>query len=212
MENMSSWITEAKKQGIDISLLHQDKEKIYENLKRLNLPHPNSHIIAASQIQSKEVNDLFQKSAYFCRLIPKDKNAIRPYHLKIKTPEEFLHFCAQYKLSEYKIQLVEKGNITHSGVIVMKKQRGIIELVKGDGPDITHGHKIPITANITEEIDYKNKAEEREKDIIKEALLMIGWQKNLIEGYFEFEVWNNRKILFRNYQPPESAWANIDKI
>ena|SRR3989338_3842184 len=212
MENMSNWIREAKKLGINLSMLHQDKEKMYEELQQLKLPHPKTYNIAAEQIKSKEVQNLFQKNAYFCRLIPKDKNAIRPYHLKIKTQEEFLHFCMQYELSEYKIQLVEKGNITHSGVIVIKNKKGIIELVRGDGPDITHGHKIPVTADVKEGIYYRNEVDEREKNIIKEALLMIGWQKNFIEGYFEFEVWNNDKILFRNYQPPESAWANIDKM
>lgn len=209
---MSNWIREAKKLGINLSMLHQDKEKMYEELQQLKLPHPKTYNIAAEQIKSKEVQNLFQKNAYFCRLIPKDKNAIRPYHLKIKTQEEFLHFCMQYELSEYKIQLVEKGNITHSGVIVIKNKKGIIELVRGDGPDITHGHKIPVTADVKEGIYYRNEVDEREKNIIKEALLMIGWQKNFIEGYFEFEVWNNDKILFRNYQPPESAWANIDKM
>ena len=95
---------------------------------------------------------------------------------------------------------------------MIKNKKGIIELVRGDGPDITHGHKIPVTADVKEGIYYRNEVDEREKNIIKEALLMIGWQKNFIEGYFEFEVWNNDKILFRNYQPPESAWANIDKM
>ena len=206
---MSEWILKAKNCGIDLSNLHQDKEKMWKDLKSRNLPVPKTYTIKADEITGKRVQKIFQKTNCFCRLIPKNKDAIRPYNLKLTSVDEFQKFCSKYNLSEYTIQLLEKQNITHSGTAIIKKEFSIIEVVKGDGPNMTHGLKIPITIVIRRgKIKYVHK----QPTVIQKNI--INKVKNYVknkQGYYEFDVQNNKTILFRNYQPKNTPWTNIEE-
>jgi len=204
---MSEWISKARNCGLDLSNLHQDKERIQKDLKVRKLPTPKAHIIKPDEITSKKVQKIFGKTHCFCRLIPKNTEAIRPYALKLTTTNEFQKFCAQYNLSEYGIQLVEKGDITHSGTAIVKKEAIIIEIVKGDGPDMTHGLKTPLTTIIK---NKKIKYLQKKQTILQKNI--INRVKNYVknkQGYYEFDVVKNKKILFRNYQPKNTLWTNI---
>lgn len=219
---MSEWIAEAKKQNINLSGLYQDKKAIYEILEKMQLPHGKSYIIKTEEINSKKIENLFEKAQYFCRLIPKDKDMIRPYKLKINSAKEFRDFCKEYDLKKYTIQLVEKGEVTYFGVIIAtndeKDNLGvcIIELVEGDGPDLTHGEKIPITAKINKNHELEwisdKKPTEEERKIIERAVEYIGGAEKPFSGYYEFTVWGKEKIIFQNYQDPETPYCNIKKI
>lgn len=207
---MSAWICKAKECNIDLRNLHQDKEKIWKSLKSRNLPVPKMHMIKANEITSKKVQKIFAKTNCFCRLIPKNKDVIRPYKLRLTSVSEFQKFCSEYNLSEYIIQIVERPNITHSGVIIVKKRFSVIEVVKGDGPDMTHGLKTPVTAVIRrEQIKYPCK---RPTAIQKKIINKVKRYVKERQGYYEFDVTNNKRILFRNYQPKNTPWTNIKAI
>lgn len=220
--NMSEWIAEAKKHDIDLSGLYQDKKAIYETLEKMQLPHGKVYSIKTEEVNSEKIKELFQKSEYFCRLIPKNKNMIRPYKLKIGSAKEFREFCSQYNLTKYTIQLVEKREVSYFGVIIAtndeknKPRVCIIELVEGDGPDLTHGEKIPITAKINKNKELEwisdKKPTEEERKIIERAVEYIGGAEKPFSGYYEFTVWGKEKIIFQNYQGPETPYCNIKKI
>ncbi len=163
---------------------------------------------------------VFYGHGYFCRLIPKG-GAHRPFALKISSYEELRRFCSLYEICDYDtIQLVsEPGTVTHTGAIIaMDEGMGvqghcIVELVEGNGPDLFHGHKTPVRAEVGFDrcIKYDNstiKTLPKDREIIYGALKYIGWPKHPIAGYYEFMVidW---KILFRNYQNPSSAYGII---
>ena len=107
--------------------------------------------------------------------------------------------------------LTEKRPVTHSGVIIAKDNQMVIELVEGDAPNMTHGQKTPYTLQITKERELKTTENipQQVSTLMYEALSFIGGPKQPHEGYFEFDVWENKTIIFRNYQPPESAYATL---
>jgi hypothetical protein len=206
--NSSHWITEAKKHGIDLSRLHQDKAIIPEKLKELNLPRAEVHLF---EEDTNEIDQLFKNKSFFCRLIPKNGN-VRPYKLFSSTAEELRDFLKKHDLKKYTIMLTEKRPVTHSGVIIAKDNQIVIELVEGDAPNMTHGHKTPYNMQINKQRELKTHPElipQNIKDFMHKALALIGGPKNPHKGYFEFDVWENTTIIFRNYQSPESAYATL---
>ncbi|MDP2750080.1 MAG: hypothetical protein Q8O89_04580 [Nanoarchaeota archaeon] len=227
VQNISRWIVEGKKSGIDLSSLGQDKMGMHQTLAELGLPRPQVHIIKKEILDSKTsktIDSIFEESDFFCRLIPKDKSKIRPYRLRLKSKKDFINFVSKYELDNYIIQLVERDDVTHTGAIIVQKEiyekksditgRCIAELVKGDGPNLFHGYKTPVHAELdfTRAIKYSREgafADDLSRQLIYQALKHIGGPKNPFPGYYEFSVWNKEKIVFRNYQPPESPWAKI---
>ena len=57
--NSSHWIAEAKKHGIDLSRLHQDKVIIPKKLEELNLPRAKVYLF---EEDTKEIGQLFKKN------------------------------------------------------------------------------------------------------------------------------------------------------
>lgn len=243
-ENMSEWIEKARNIGLDYACLNQDKIKMYSDLENLGLPHPKQYIINEKEINSKKVSKLFENSEMFCRLIPKEKNILRPYKLGIKSRDELIDFCSNYDLNKYIINLIEDGNVTHTGVILAKNTYDdfetpntcFVEIIRGSGPELMHGKKIPANGDVdifTRSIHYVNsnllknnnkkssqttdanltEFDELEKRLAFQALEYIGGPKHPWPGYYEFSVWDESTIMFRNYQSPNSAWVkNIKEV
>ena len=214
-ENMSIWIREARKQGIDLSAMYQDKLKIYDVLEILGLPTPKRYTLDPKEIENPWVEEIFRNNTYFCRLIPNDKEKTRPYKMRVTTKEELKIFYEEQR-GEYTIMLVEKGEVRYSGVIIAiedgEEQRGVVELVKGDGEDLAHGKKTPLHGKweARRKIKYINQIPKKEEEqIIEQAIRAIGYPKAPFPGYYEFEVWKENQIIFRNYQSPQTPYGKL---
>ncbi len=215
--NMSVWIAEAAKYGIDLSILHQDKTKIYTELSRLGLPVPEAHVISQEQLASDELEQITEGRIWFCRLIPHAIGEERHFRSRLRTPEEIREFCSQYDLSRYTIRISEDGNITHTGGIIAAEINGqpdecAIELVKGDGPELFHGKVIPYHARIDAFLrkwEFDGQTPPLEIRIMKEAIHLIGGRRHPYPGYYEFMVRDEEKIVFRNYQNPTTPYGRL---
>lgn len=221
--NTSVWIEEADKVGLDLNFLRQDKEGMFEKLDSLGLPRPATYIIPTSQIDSPRTRKILERTNCFCRLIPKHGGR-RPYKPNIASIKGLKWFCKPHDLSQYEIQLVEKGNITHTGSIIAEDEsigipgKSIMEIVEGTGEDLFHGLKTPNLATIDfpginwfRAIRYDSNQDptQEERKIIWQAVKMIGGPKHPFPGYYEFNVYDRTRIVFRNYQPPSSAYAKL---
>ncbi len=224
--NASVWIKKAKKAGLDVDFLHQDKGEIYRMMTELNLPMTPVHILNPSELDLEKLERIFKRSWCFSRLIPRD-GGIRPYKFPVKSVKEFLGFIEKYDLAGYSsVHLVEKGDgkLTHTGCIIARDEspgipgRCLVELVEGNGEDLFHGLKTPIRADIDcpginwfRTIKYNREvpASEEERKIVLLALKFIGGPKHPFPGYWEFDVMDRKKIMFRNYQDQETAYAKI---
>ncbi|MBI4163369.1 MAG: hypothetical protein HY512_00785 [Candidatus Aenigmarchaeota archaeon] len=237
-ENSSGWIAAGRKRALDLSWLHQDKEKIYDGLDRLALPRPKTYIFEGVYISSVYVDELFERSklrgaGFFVRLVPKNSEENRPYREKIFTAEGLRVFCSGYDIKSYRVNLVESGCLTHTGAIVATDAspgvpgRCAIEIAKCAGHEFFHGKIIPTHAEISmgpRTVKFSEKSlpifqnqekeekflEEKEKEerLALRALRMIGGPKHPFPGYYEFSVWDDR-IFFRNYQPQDSVYGSL---
>ena len=220
--NSSGWIEEGRKIGLDLSSLEQDKSKIFEKIESLGLPHYQYFFVKPEEFDSERTKKLLQNPSYFCRLIPHQERAPRPYKSNVKSMEELKEFCEGYDRSQYSIMLVKVGNVTHTGAIIATDDtpcvpgKAVIELVEGTGEDLFHGRKTPITAmigappNFSRIIRYDtSNPSEEEKRLIFRAIKLVGGPAHPFPGYFEFDVCDRRRIVFRNYQDPKSAYARI---
>jgi len=220
--NSSNWISEGSLAGIDLSFLYQDKSKIYEVLEVLGLPTVERYSFRVDDLDLNSLKELFEEDkTYFCRLVPRGKDTIRPYKLNMESWDELWFFLASYNLRDYReLHLVKKEEILYTGSIIARKgkegvelDRCVVELVEGEGPELFHGLRRPIHAEVRETgtIGYRDREEsfEKERRIIYRALKMIGGPKHPFPGYYEFEVGLENIILFRNYQAPESTYAAI---
>lgn len=216
-QNASAWMAAGEKKGIDVSYLHQDKTKIFDFLEQLGLPRPASHLVEGIYAQWPIIDDLFKLfPSYFCRLIPKEGE--RQYKPLVRSAQEFREFCSPHNMKKYIINLVEKGNVTHTGSIIAADEtpsdirKCIVEVVEGDGPDLFHGHMTPVHAevNFNRAICYDGKIPtEEESGLVFTALRLVGGPRHPFPGYYEFEVWDRKDIIFRNYQGPGTAYSNI---
>ncbi len=217
--NASDWIRAAEKHGKDLSWLYQDKEKAREDLAQLGIPQTEFYVFEGEQLNLPELVALFNGSDYFCRLFPKEAEMERPYRLHISSHEQLKEFCSQHDLSKYRIHLAKREGIVYIGSITAKDDgvgepgKCIVELIKGDGPDLFHGEKTPFSAELspTRAIQYRGTQipSEAERRIISRALNIVGGLSHPFPGYYEFGVLQNGGILFFNYQSPESAYAKI---
>ncbi len=215
--NSARWIGLAKTKGLDLQWLDEDKTAIYPALQALGLPFPAVYYIAAHEVTSSTVDALFATSDYFCRLIPRERGE-RPFRVRLRSAQEFREFCGGYDLSKYIINVVQRGDITHTGSIVARDEascvpgRCIVEVVEGEGPDLFHGHKTPATAELDDLriVRYGCKQPtDDERAIVYSALRWIGGPSHPFPGYYEFEVWSGSAIKFRNYQNQDSPYASL---
>jgi len=225
--NSSHWIAEGTKAELDLGFMYQDKGTISDMLDQLKLPRPREFHFLQDQLKYCLIRALFRGDmTYFCRLIPQDKTAIRPYRPEVSSFAELREFCDRNISQGHTINLVESGDITHTGCIIVNAENTypngatIVELVHGpdSGAELFHGRVIPIQAEIdrwTGVIRHKkHNLSEEDRHIIYRAIHMIGGPKNPFPGYYEWFVRKRKKgkatlkeILFRNYQPPHGAYG-----
>ena len=121
--------------------------------------------------------------------------------------------------------LVERGNVTHAGSIIAKDDdvgipgKCIVELVEGTGEDLFHALKTPVTATVDfpkinwfRAIRYsgsKIQPTEEEERLIWRAIRMVGGLKHPFPGYYEFDVYDRTRIVFRRYQDSKSEYAKL---
>nr|VFK30188.1 MAG: hypothetical protein BECKMB1821I_GA0114274_10147 [Candidatus Kentron sp. MB]VFK75126.1 MAG: hypothetical protein BECKMB1821H_GA0114242_10167 [Candidatus Kentron sp. MB] len=216
--NATDIIEAGKRHGIyDLQFLLQDKLEIYSALDRLGLPRAASYYFSESDLVSSWILELFDRSAFFCRLIPKG-GGIRPYREKISSIEELKEFCAEYDLAKYTGNLVETNTVTHTGAIIAtddsmdRPGQCVVEFLEGTGPDLFHGHKTPTHVRVerfSRVLQFPNGINKKEKRLIMRALRLIGGPENPFPGYYEFEIWKGDEIMYRNYQAPSSMYAKL---
>ena len=211
--NSSAWMKLARSKNLDVSFLLQDKSKVLEFFQKQGMPyHP---YIFFKNPSSTRVKKMFNGLPCFCRLIPKDSSNLRPARLNILTQQKLEEFCSPYDLSQYKPMLVQHGNITHSGGIIVDSisDGTVTELVNGTGPDLFHGKKTPFNARNgfinTRTLKHLTNTPSLERKLMYLAMKHIGGPNNPFPGYYEFDVLDNIWIKFRNYQPPDTAYAKL---
>jgi len=219
--NSSDWIVRGMKKGIDASYMYQDKTNLQEMLETLRLPHPHLFRFDPLKLDLDYISSLFSSAQhYFSRLVPFSADVKRPYHLDLATVDELQDFLSSYSLESFKeLHLVERGEVVYSGVIIAQDEKScvpgrcLVELVKGDGQDLFHAKKIPIHGEFNEhrricfaEIITPTDAEKR---ILFDALSMVGGREHPFPGYYEFELWGDGRLMFRNYQGPETAYGKL---
>ena len=164
-----------------------------------------------------KMEELFQESSFFCRLVPKEQKAKRPYHPLLQESSDFIHFLRQHELDQYsEIHLVEKKEIRYTGGIIASYRDDhpfcIVELVAGDGSKLFHGEATPFQARTNDcgilQCSVITVPSLEERTIMSQAVKMIGGPRHPFPGYYEFDVQGER-ILFRNYQPSTSAYADL---
>lgn len=215
--NSAHWIREGKRQGVDVQFLFQDKTKLFERLEHLGLPTPRRHLFTPASLSPERIAPLFQGDRYFCRLVPFHADQERPYHLGISTAEEFWNFAGEYDLSSFReIQLIEKGYTQYTGAIVAGNTSLVVELVEGDGPKLFHGKETPVHATVDLDgiMHYSilRFPSSHERQIIFQAIKLVGGPKNPFPGYYEFEYMGQPKerLIFRNYQSPASTYGKLE--
>ncbi|MCH7568351.1 MAG: hypothetical protein IIA87_02925 [Nanoarchaeota archaeon] len=222
-QNSSVWLAEATKAGLNLDFLRRDETKMFEVLDGIGVPRTRVYFPTRSQVKSLRTKRIFNEHSCFCRLVPKDRNLRRPYNVNITSPEELREFCSKYDLSQYSVMLVEKGNVTHSGSIIARDDspgnpgKCIIELVEGTGEDLLHGLKTPVTVAIEipglnwfRTMRYlNNEPTSTEKRLIRDAIKLVGGVRHPFPGYYEFDAYDETRIMFRKYQNPSTAYANI---
>ena len=217
-QNASDWMNVGRKKGILLDFMYQDKSMMYTMLQELGLPYPPFHIFKGSEMRMDAAASLFQSGkSFFCRLVPRNPAQERPYCLRLTSQTELEEFLLPYHLDEYKeMQLVEKPEVFYTGSIIAQDQapgipgKCVVELVPGDGPNLFHGKRIPLTAFI--EFGLLTIAPgtiSLERTLIYQALNLVGGLKHPFPGYYEFEVWKENEIKFRNYQSPTTAYAQL---
>jgi len=212
----AGWIHQAHEAGLDFSFLEEDKNIISVNLEKLGLPRPRVYFLTPKQVHSGEIDQLFSQMDFFCRLFHTDKTKKeRPYRQHLRTAADFRKFCSEYDLSEYGIQILERQETTHAGNIIVKEERCIVEIIEGNNAiGLNQGYMTPIHAEIdpwTRIIHYKNAdPSEKIRKLVFNALKYIGGPKNPLPGYYEFDVWVEKGITFRNYQLPDSNFINLE--
>lgn len=216
---ISHWVEEGNKHSIDINCIEQDKTKIFDMLEKLDLPTPKRYYFEKKDLGSNSIDNLFDGNmTFYCRLLHKYSNK-RYSGLVIDSVKSLEMFCNTYKLNDYIINLVERKNISHNGSI-MASEYGVgipgltvIELLHGNesGLDLFHSRITPVHAEVDELRSLKysgpNKPSYEDKLIIKKALDLVGGRKHPFPGYYEWEV-SNKRIIFRNYQKPKTAYCN----
>ncbi|MBI2103151.1 hypothetical protein HYT55_04885 [Candidatus Woesearchaeota archaeon] len=218
--NSSDWIVESRKQGVDLSFLYQDKTKIYAMLEKLGLPFPQVFRFSPQKFDLATVSSLFSNNRhYFSRLVPFSSDQKRPYRLDLSTVTELQDFLSGYSLASFKeLHLVERGEVVYSGVIIAQDERCflpgrcLVELVQGDGPDLFHGRRVPIHMELDDHRYLRFTGvspQECERVLILQALAMVGGRNHPFPGYYEFESWKDGRLMFRNYQGPETAYAKL---
>ncbi len=214
--NTSGWVEAGKRTGVDLSCLLFEKEAMYAHLDRLGLPRVKSYSCNPQTLPSDLV-EKFNGMVYFCRLIPSDLRLERPWRQPIRAYEELRRFLDEHDLREYRtLQLVEKGNVTHTGGIVATDLEPgvpgptVIELVRGDGVDLFHGKKTPWHGWIryTRTLHFDPETPVPERLLMHRALDLVNGVEHPFPGYYEFDVRDENKILFRNYQYPGTVWTN----
>jgi hypothetical protein len=221
-KNSAEWIIAGERESIDLTFLYQDKSAITQSLERLGLPHPQRYEFSPSHLDIGKISILFENGRrYFCRLVPHNPRKARPYRMAICSTAELTDFLEGNDLTAYReLHLGEKGIVIYTGgIIASDLQLGVpgslvVELVAGDGPVLFHGSGNPLQArrNSSGVLQYHRPPSfPIEQNIIAEALQLIGGVSHPFPGYYEFEVWerNHNKVLFRNYQPPNSAYAKL---
>lgn len=217
-ENASDWMNAGRKSAVALDFMYQDKSAIYTMLNQLGLPYPSLYVFKGSKMQVDAAAHLFQSGkVFFCRLVPRNPAQERPYCLRLESSNELQEFLASYHLADYgEMQLVEKPDIMYTGSIIAQDEapgipgKCVVELVQGDGPDLFHGKKTPITAFIEfGRLTTSLPTTFPELTLIHQALNLVGGVKHPFPGYFEFEVWEGNEIKFRNYQSPTSVYAQL---
>lgn len=216
--NSAEWMEAARRRGINVDFLQQDKTRMYDMLHKLALPCPRV-IQYHGAVDWVELEKEFEAGThFFSRLVPRDATQPRPYAALLHSLEEAREFISRYSLDQFAaIHFVEKGSretpISHTGGIIAANQRTIVELLAGDGPELFHGTKTPTHAEVgfTGRICYPNGDDPAvlERSLIFRALSLIGGPKKSFPGYYEFEVWGGRDIRFRNYQFPQTAYGRL---
>ena len=218
--NVSAWIEEGEKSGIDLARMNEDKHQMRRDVSALGLPAGKSYTFPTSEINSLEIDKLFELSHYFCRLHHVRKIE-RPHAKGLKTAEDFRRFCSQYNLSEYiRFDLEEQGDVTHSGRIISMPSNPflpdvcIVELAKGEDPSdrLSHGKIVPVHAEFDDGIiKYTGDTlpETDERRLVFRAVKCIGGLRSLFPGYYEFDVWGGARIVFRNYQHSNSPYGRL---
>ncbi len=210
--NSAHWISQGKRTGIDLQFLYQDKTKTFEILEQLGLPTP----LRYSFPNLIRINPtIFDGKRYFCRLVPYNPLDERPYHLGLTSPEEFQEFVRPYNLDTFReVQLIEKGHIIYTGAIVASNEQYVMELVEGDGPRLFHGEAIPVHAQMGSSgvMCYSSVREPAlsERKMMFRALKLVGGPRHPFPGYYEFEIDDTERLIFRNYQSPESAYGKLE--
>lgn len=201
--NMSDVIRLGREKGLDLGDYWHDKIEMHREVERLCLPGMQT-VVA---FHSDEVPpSTFQGKSYFCRLIPPKQEMRRPYKERIDSTKELQEFYAGHE--GHTIHLVEKGNVTHTGGIILPMETtGVIEIVRGSGEDLFHGKVTPMSAHLNwmGRPLFGEGWSKHEKALANESLRLIKRHP----GYYEFEVWEEDDIRFRNYQPPSSKWCMI---
>lgn len=218
LENASHWMKAGRQNAIALDFMYQDKSTMHTMLNQLGLPCPSYYVFKGLEMRAEAAAHLFQfGKSFFCRLVPTSLVQERPYCLRLTSQTELQEFLFSYHLDDYReMQLVEKPEIMYSGSIVAQDEalgipgKCVVELVQGDGSDLFHGKKTPITTFI--EFGLLRTASPTtflERTLIHHALNLVGGAKHPFPGYFEFEVWGGNEIKFRNYQSPTSAYAQL---
>lgn len=198
---MSDVIRLARKKGLDLEAYWQDKIEAHEALERLGLPRMQTRIASRTDEVDPRV---FHNTTYFCRLIPPEKGMRRPYKNRVRSIKELQEFYSGHE--GHTIHLMEKGEITHTGGIILPSQApGVVEIARGSGEELFHGKVTPMNA----QLNWKGRPvfregwEECERALAIESLRLVRGRP----GYYEFEVCEEEDIRFRNYQPPGSKWC-----
>ncbi|HLD57756.1 MAG TPA: hypothetical protein VJA47_05590 [archaeon] len=237
-ENSSGWIVEGRERALDLSLLHQDKDRIYDGLDRIALPTPHRYEFDCVDVLSDKVAELFRNPTspgyhFFVRLIPRFGGQ-RPYKEEVKTFQELRDFCSLYDLRDFASRMVKWENeITHTGSIIATdispgvSGECVVETADCGGHDFFHGKVTPTHAKISigpriikfseedlpknlkeDELRLALEAQRIRRSLALRALRMIGGPRHPFPGYYEFSVCNG-DILFRNYQSRDSVYGDL---
>lgn len=210
--NSAHWISQGKLTGLDLQFLYQDKTKWFDFLEQLGLPTPLRY--AFPQISNIN-HQIFDGKRFFCRLVPQNPADERPYHLSITSKQEFEEFVHPYEQQSFReVQFIEKGDILYTGAIIAGKEQCILELVEGDGPQLFHGQATPVHAQMGLSGVMKYSAVHEptfsERKLLFRAFQLVGGPRHPFPGYYEFEIDHRERLIFRNYQSPESAYGKLE--
>lgn len=222
-QNTSVWIKSTEEKGLDARFLERDEsEKMYEILDSLGLPRTRVYYPSKREIENLQTGEIFSQHPCFCRLIPKS-GGIRPYNLEIRSAEELRDFYSENP-GDYQAMLVERGNVTHAGAIIAKDEstgnpgKCTVELVEGTGEDLAHGLRTPVSTQIDFpgrnwfrifKYDREPTPTEKERSLITQAIKLIGGINHPFPGYYEFDVVDGTRIIFKKYQKQKTAYGRL---